>query len=48
MRYVNIRENCIREAQNEYNKTDVSHIAGKANVSVIFTKEHKCNAEFLT
>jgi hypothetical protein len=41
MRWVNIRENSIREAIHEYHEITVQHIGGKVNPADLFTKEHK-------
>ena len=41
MRWVNIRENSIREAIHEHHEITVQHIGGKVNPADLFTKEHK-------
>jgi hypothetical protein len=48
MRWVNIRENSIREAIHEHKKINVQHIGGKANPADLFTKGHKSDELFRT
>ena len=47
LRHVQIRENAVREKQAE-GFCQVKHIAGKLNISDIFTKEDKDTKHFLT
>jgi hypothetical protein len=48
MRHVNIRENAVREAIQEFNEVEVLHIDGKVNISDILTKEHKSADTYLS
>ena len=41
MRHENIRENRVREAQQDFKEILVDYISGKLNPSDIMTKEHK-------
>jgi hypothetical protein len=48
MRHLNIRENAIREAIQEFDEIDVQHIGGVSNPADLFTKEHKSDSIFIS